>query len=50
MSAVTMQLTVIADGNNIAYAVWAQMLTNVRKKSRASTFEGANAQSRAGRG
>lgn len=32
MSAVTMQLTVIADGNNIAYAVWAHMLTNARKK------------------
>lgn len=32
MSAVTMQLTVIADGNNIAYAVWAHMLTNAGKK------------------
>ena len=30
MSATTMQLTVITDGNNIAYAVWVPMLTNVR--------------------
>ncbi len=29
MSAMTMQLTVITDGNNIGYAVWVHMLTNV---------------------
>lgn len=29
MSALTMQLTVITDGNNTARAVWGHMLTNV---------------------
>lgn len=40
MSAATTQLTVIADGNNIARAIWIHMLTNVLSKKQVFSNEG----------
>lgn len=44
MSAMTMQLTVITDGNNIAYAVLVHMLTNVWVTKVNSAFQGMSVQ------